>query len=264
MATQVQIGLDLSWHPYLFLVFFATLFEYNLYRFLGVLNSSNGLKYPNYVNLKNELVGIYLLVMFSVLGFMVALIKAKFIVLLALAPIAGITLFYSTPLGKQHKGFFKLRQVPYLKIFMIAFVWALVTVLLPVIHAERSFNIWIILALIFERFLFVFAITIPFDIKDMAVDKKAGLKTIPLLIGKKKSIQLAILLLIFSLLISVIQYGLTMQWYLLAAMVLSVISTIIFILYKKMNNEMLYHYGILDGTMLLQGFLIIISIFIKN
>jgi 4-hydroxybenzoate polyprenyltransferase len=46
----------------------------------------------------------------------------------------------------------------------------------------------------------------------MAVDKKAGLKTIPLLIGKKKSIQLAILLLIFSLLISVIQYGLTMQW----------------------------------------------------
>lgn len=33
-----------------------------------------------------------------------------------------------------------------------------------------------------ERFFFVFAITIPFDIRDIEADKQAGLKTIPLLI----------------------------------------------------------------------------------
>lgn len=258
MATQVQIGLNLNWHPYLFLVFFATLFEYNLFRFLGIVNNRNSQN----TNLKSKLVGFYLLVLFSVIGFIVALIKAKFIVILALAPIAGITLFYSTPLGKHQKGFFKLRQVPYLKIFMIAFVWATVTVLLPVIHAEKTFDNGHILTLIMERFLFVFAITIPFDIKDMEVDKKAGLKTIPLLIGKKKSIQLALLLLASSFILSAIHYSITAQWWLFFAVSTSILSTAFLILRKKINNSFFYHYGLLDGTMLLYGLLIIACYFV--
>ena len=54
--------------------------------------------------------------------------------------------------------------------------------------------------MLLERFLFVFAITIPFDIRDMEIDIKEGLKTIPVIMGKKKAMMIAnILLVLFTM-----------------------------------------------------------------
>jgi len=64
-----------------------------------------------------------------------------------------------------------LRDIPFLKIFVIAFVWALVTGLLPLISSKDliQINLQHILFLT-KQFLFVVAITIPFDIRDMKYD----------------------------------------------------------------------------------------------
>ena len=52
-----------------------------------------------------------------------------------------------------------------------------------------------------SRFLFVFAITIPFDIRDLEYD--AGkLRTIPLFFGEKKSKFLAVFLILICVIIS--------------------------------------------------------------
>ena len=42
--------------------------------------------------------------------------------------------------------------------------------------------------LIAERFLFIGALTIPFDIRDLFEDRQSGLKTVPVVWGEKKSI----------------------------------------------------------------------------
>lgn len=257
MATQVQIGISPHWHPYLFLIFFAILFEYNLHRLITILTNKDALKSDKHKWVTGNLKKFYALVIFSVLGFIIAVIEAKLKVLLTLAPIAALTLFYSTPLSKGAKGIFRLRQIPYLKIFLISFTWAIVTVLLPVIHSEKTFNDFHLSAVIVERFLFVFAITIPFDIRDTEADSQEGLRTIPLKIGEQKSIRLSITALVLFFALAVIHYTITNQWFLIFAFSISFITTMIFLSSKKIRRMPLYYYGILDGTMLLQGILVI-------
>ena len=263
MSTQVQLGMKPQWHPYLFIIFFATLFEYNLYRFISILTHSSTAKSGKYAWAEGKLNWFYALMFFSVLGFSISVVAAKLKVLYALAPIAIFTLFYSTPLTKGVKGFFRLRQVPYLKIFMIAFVWTAATILLPLIHSEKTYHKFHLIAMAIERFLFVFAITIPFDIRDMVADRQADLKTIPLKIGEKKSILLSQLSMILFFAIAVVHYSITKQWFIIGAFSVSFCTTIIFIVNKKIQNLPLYHYGILDGTMLLQGILVILFYYIN-
>lgn len=257
VTTQIQLGLNPQWHPYLFLIFFATLFEYNLHRLITILTNSDALNSDKHNWVKDKLKWFYLLMFLSVIGFVISVIEAKFKVLLTLAPIAVLTLFYSTPLSKSAKGIFRLRQIPFLKIFLISFVWATVTVLLPVIHSEKEYNNFHILTMIIERFLFVFAITIPFDVRDMTADQQGGLKTIPLIIGEKKSIYSSIIALILFLAIAAFHYSITNQLLIICAFAVSFLTTIIFLTNEKIRNLPLYYYGILDGTMLLQGVLVL-------
>jgi len=257
VATQIQLGLNPQWHPYLFLIFFATLFEYNLHRLITILTNSDALNSDKHNWVKDKLNWFYLLVFLSVLGFAISVFEAKLKVLLTLAPIAGLTLFYSTPLSKSAKGIFRLRQIPYLKIFLISFVWATVTILLPVIHSEKAYSNFHILTMIIERFLFVFAITIPFDIRDMNADSQTGLKTIPLLIGEKKATYTSMIAMVLFFAVAVFHYSVINQWFIIGAFAVSFLTTIVFLINKKIQNLPLYYYGILDGTMLLQGVLVL-------
>ena len=59
--------------------------------------------------------------------------------------------------------------------------------------------------LISKRFLFIMAITLPFDIRDMYQDRKFHLKTIPVLMGEKRSLILCQMLLLVYI-ISIIFY----------------------------------------------------------
>ena len=108
-----------------------------------------------------------------------------------------------------------------------------------------------------ERFLFVFAITIPFDIRDMQADTRQRLKTIPLLIGKKNSMIVANTALILFLAVCVLHYNSFALIWLNCAFSLSAVSTLFFMNNKRLQATQYYHYGILDGTMLLQGLFVL-------
>lgn len=87
-----------------------------------------------------------------------------------------------------------LRTIPFLKLFLISFVWAGSSVgLLLMVHHELIHHKMIFTAV----FLFVAGITIPFDIRDRNTDSKR-LKTIPMVIGFKNSKILAVIFLLLS------------------------------------------------------------------
>ena len=91
------------------------------------------------------------------------------------------------------------RKIKYFKIFMIAFVWSYFSVFLPAVELLVPIDEKIIL--IFSAiYLKVFAITIPFDIRDIEFDK-SKLVTIPLKIGIQKSKILSMILSSISTLI---------------------------------------------------------------
>ncbi|MEC8133926.1 MAG: hypothetical protein VX046_03645, partial [Bacteroidota bacterium] len=85
--------------------------------------------------------------------------------------------FYEIPFEKIES----LRKLRGLKIYIIALVWSLTTVLLVVVNAGIDIDTKVLLKL-FERFIFVFVLMLPFEIRDLDLDD-IRLSTIPQKIG---------------------------------------------------------------------------------
>ena len=171
-------------------VFFSTLFIYNFQRIVRVYKGFNHAR-KDWLN--NSRTAVYFLMFFSfaigVFHFFNFKLNTQITVLL----IAALSFLY--PFG--------LRNIPFAKIFIISFVWATASMLFLVIENDITISQNIILHLV-SRFLFVFAITIPFDIRDLKYD--AGeIKTIPILFGFEKAKLIAVFSLFFCSVIAIFQ-----------------------------------------------------------
>ncbi len=257
LETQVQLGLSLDWHPYLFIIFFATLFEYNLHRLVTYLTDKQALNSDKYKWVRENPRLFICSIVVSVTGFTMALIMAKKEVLIALLPVAILTFFYSVPFARNGDRTIRLRDLPLLKIFIISFVWSYCTILLPVIYSSISFDRLHLSLILIERFLFIFAITLPFDIRDIDVDRQNRLKTLPLILGENKAWLLSYVSLSFFLLIAVFHYTIYNNLVVLVSFVISAITTYFFLSFNRLKKLPYYHYGILDGTMFFQGILVL-------
>jgi 4-hydroxybenzoate polyprenyltransferase len=105
--------------------------------------------------------------------------------------LGAISFCYSLPLFTLADQKFGLRNIPGLKQFLITLVWTMSTVLLPILEAQNMHLTNISLRdttiLLAKRFLFIAALTVPFDIRDLFEDRESGLKTIPVVIGEKRA-----------------------------------------------------------------------------
>jgi 4-hydroxybenzoate polyprenyltransferase len=251
-----------DWHPYLFLILFATLFEYNLHKFVAVFFYKHALLENKFSWIARNLKLFYFIVFSSVAGFIIAACFAKWSVLVTLFPLGAITFLYSFPVYKKGIKIFRLREVPLAKIFIISLVWSATCILLPVVQAGLKPHPQLLLLLIAERFLFVFAITVPFDIRDMESDRKAGLKTLPLLAGEKWADRIANAAMFLFITLCSLHYGYLHQFHFEAAFLISGLSTLYFLNSKRIRKLPDYHYGVLDGTMALQGLLVLAFYFL--
>lgn len=114
----------------------------------------------------------------------------------------GISALY--PLQFLRNGKMALRNVAGLKLFVISAVWAIVTTVLPAKEMELSWSFELGF-LTLQRFLFVMAITIPFDIRDLRIDSP-DINTLPYRIGVKRARTVALLALFLAELGAVVLY----------------------------------------------------------
>ena len=190
--TLVQIGI--SENKTASFVFFSTLVSYNFIRFIRLKDITN---YYNSWIIQNRHL-LYLLNGIGVIGLFYYSTSLEFGSLLILIPFTLATIFYSFPFQK-----YSLRNIPYLKIFLIAFSWAGITVLLPLIQnfiIPRDIDYIVFI----QRFLFVLFITIPFDIRDLDYDT-SKLRTLPQQLGIKKTKIASTLLIILFVLLELIK-----------------------------------------------------------
>lgn len=159
---------------------------------------------------------------------------------------------YNLPLFKISKQKISLRNIPGIKLFLIALVWSLSTLALPLLISKQTEMLLIspsgILFLI-QRLLFIAAITIPFDIRDRYQDRIYGLKTLPILLGEKKAYVVCQLLLIASLLI-----GASIFPSQSAAFATLLISTLLagWLIFRSQSKKNEYYYFLyLDGVLIL-------------
>jgi len=165
-----------------FTVLFATFFTYTVQRFFGIDSPVAE-------------VSRWKLVLLGFSGvFIVAsafFLSAAQVALLALA--GALSLLYSLPVIPFRKNRKSLRQIPYLKIWVILTVWMIVICVLPLSELsafESGSLLSTRLVFIIQQGAFIFALTIPFDIRDLKVDG-AEQRTIPMIVGIDKSINLA-------------------------------------------------------------------------
>ena len=177
--TLIQNGVQSNWVPVF--VFFSTIVSYNLIRFYNASENKNWVAIFINKN-KKTLLGLTF-VCICVLIYQSYFLNFKAII--TLIPFGLLTLFYVIPFPWQKRNSVALRSVAFLKLFLIAISYAGVTVLFPLINYNIEVQNNEIITLI-QRFLFIAAITIPFDIRDLNFDDKK-LKTLPQVIGVQKS-----------------------------------------------------------------------------
>ena len=115
--------------------------------------------------------------------------------------LGAVTFFYEIPFEKIAS----IRKVKGLKIYIIALVWAMTTVLLPLLEAVVEFEVSIFLTFI-QRFIFILVLMLPFEIRDLNNDD-LRLSTIPQKIGITTSKRLGFLGLFFIFLLSFLLYN---------------------------------------------------------
>lgn len=166
-----------------------------------------------------------------------------------------LSVSYSIPLFTVGDQKFGLRHIPGLKPFLITLVWTLSCVLLPVLEAQHmhltAISMRDITILIAKRFLFVAALTIPFDIRDLFHDKKTGLKTIPVAWGEKNAYLFCQVLLAgyIVLLFMFKGNGFNIDFWALTA---SAVLTGWLIFKSKWEKDEYYYFLYMDGVLVVQ------------
>lgn len=189
----------------------------------------------------------------------IAFLYLSFNSLALLSVIGFLSIGYSIPFLKFNNKKIGLRNLPGIKLFLIALVWAVSCVLLPIVELERSEKVILPLSetllLIAKRFLFICAITIPFDIRDMFDDKLNELKTIPVMFGEKKAwIFCQFLLGLYFVLLVVFTKSFTID---VIALGLSLVLTGWLIFKSNIQRNEYFYFLYLDGTMALQYLFVI-------
>jgi 4-hydroxybenzoate polyprenyltransferase len=156
----------------------------------------------------------------------------------------------------------KLRDIPYLKIYLIAASWCFSTILLTVLENKLIVDLEIILSMI-GRFFFIVAITIPFDIRDVNFDKKR-LKTLPILFGVERSKKIALIMLLLFLILEFFHY-VVFSWEINFFLASLLCFGYTYYLIKKSGmdrNRFYYSFWVESCSISLVVFLIITAIFL--
>ncbi len=168
------------------LVFFSTWFIYTLHRLVSWRKLNARLDIPRFQIIGHYQSHLKFYAGFSIIGAMACFFYLKCATQLALLLPALLSLGYVLPFLGQKR--LRLRDLHFVKIFLIAGVWSYVTVILPVLetggHLEgTSFHL---IGVFLERSLFIFIITLPFDLRDWKLDAHHAVKTIPTVLGSSK------------------------------------------------------------------------------
>ena len=256
IETYKLAGLPISLAMAVF-VFLATLFTYNLSSIYSFVRRPNQQRYKAgnewWQRNKKALaiagavsiaaaVGVYL--------YFDLRINAWIILHLAI-----ISIGYTVPVIYKKDKVKPLRSIPLLKVFLIAYVWAVVTAGFPLLDAGVSALDVEGLMLVLRRFLFILALALLFDIRDYTYDRSKNTLTVPGLIGVRNTKAVSLVLLAVYTWLA----GLSESGEVLVALVASAVMAAFVVLFSDEHKPRIYYALLADGAMLLHAGLIYLA-----
>jgi len=253
METSLLLRLPLNSFSFYLVVFSATLGQYNIHYYIK--RDANPDSDRFFWSVQHRRIHLLLNVI-GAIGLIIGVTHLKSKHFLALGIIAIITILYSFPLlpFKRKK---RLKDFGLLKILTLSYVWTLITVWFPVINLTKITPDFMLVFM--QRFIFMFALCLAFDIRDATSDRKNGIRTLPVSLGFRWSYIIINACLILFLVLSILHFRHTHQFMQLNAMIISALATYFMTEYAKTKNtDMIYLAGI-DGMMMLQAILVMLG-----
>jgi len=173
----------------LYFVFYATITGYNFVKYFGVAKF-----HRRRLTKELKVIQIFSFLCFILMCYYLFQLHLKTLYTIVIMGI--ITFLYAIPFLPKKVLFdeaMNLRKISGLKIYVIGFVWSVVTVIMPLIDSGLDIR-WDVILTAIQRFIYVLVVMLPFEIRDMRYDS-VKLSTIPQQIGVKKTKIIGILLL---------------------------------------------------------------------
>src|SRR5690606_36302212 len=152
----------------------------------------------------------------------------------------AITFLYNKILYVKHKN---LRNVSGLKVYIIALVWAGVTLVLPILNNHVPLDTNVVVTG-FQRFVFVTVLMFPFKIRDLNYDS-LKLATIPQQIGIKTTKMVGVLLHMLFFLLEFLKPQLNVEH--TVSLLITMFVTLMFLIFANRNQGRYYSSFCVEG-----------------
>ncbi|BDW91819.1 hypothetical protein LCL86_13550 [Muricauda ruestringensis] len=205
-------------------IFFSVIVCYNFIKY-GV----EAYKYIIVSNAYHKLIQVFSFLSFGMAILFLMRLDAK--IWVATIGLAVLSVLYAVPLLPRARN---LRNLAGLKVYIVAFVWAGFTVLLPVLDADMPLD-WDFAVTFIQRMLLVLILILPFEIRDLQWDHKS-LRTLPQLLGERNTRRLGTILSLVFFMITFLKDNLQSEE---IALRLILVAILIFVLQmgKKMRSK---------------------------
>ncbi len=255
LETDLLFFNQITLHSLMWTVFFSTLFLYAAHRLIAV-HLAKGFGNGRYLIIRKHEWHILLYAIVSVIGLTYFFFQLSLFQQIGIFIASLPSLGYILPIFGNHK---RIRDIHLVKIFLVAITWTFITVFLPIVSPHGMFSHHII-PLLFERFFFIFAITLPFDIRDLTLDEFTRVKTIPSWMGIAKTKKLGYLLIGLAGVATMVSYlNGTYSLKNLIAILFTYLVTVVLIRLTTPKRHDYFFTGLVDGLMLLHFLLFYLS-----
>ncbi len=248
-TNQLTVEGDIKFDNSCWFVLFATIFTYSYLKFHNSETVFPSTSHRHWAAKNNQLSKNILLLSLLASGCLFWLLNTNTkIIVLILAAFTAVYGFVEIPFLNPKR---KLRDFGLFKTLFVAIVWSVTTVIVPLQDSfvEPAMMVFLLL----RRFLFILALTMVFEIKDMKGDEAHGLKTLPMMFGISNTKNIAQVVLFALILINLVQYlFFDISLLNMLAVNFSLLVSILCIQPLKEETPEVWYYLVLDGMLVLQ------------
>lgn len=248
-VTLLEFGIPYD-RAVLYFIFFSSITGYNFVKYFGLARF-------HHRSLTNWLKLIQVFSLMCFIGMCYFALKLELISLVVILGFGVVTFLYAIPflpnkiLYDKHKN---LRNVSGLKVYIIALVWACVTVVLPLLNNHVPLDTNVVVTG-FQRFVFVTVLMFPFEIRDLNYDS-LKLATIPQQIGIKNTKMVGVLLLMLFFLLEFLKPQLNVEH--TVSMLITMFVTLMFLIFANRNQGRYYSSFWVEGIPLVWLLLLLV------
>lgn len=250
LTFRIEVGL---------VIFFSTLAVYNFHRIFRLHRLYSGPRTARQQWIIDHARSLWLITIASgaIVAYWAWTLYSEALLISAF-PAILVAILYVIPIYAKGGLVFRLRDLPFLKLFLVAFTWAYVTHVFPLVVENRNFDFLASPGFIFmfgQRLLFIFAITVPFDFRDLQIDLANGVKTFANTLGVEHAKKISLLCLALFALLAMLSFQLgDYRLVEMNALVLSAIFSGLLIQMANEHQSEWFFVFLLEGTMIDQLF----------